>query len=126
MELIAAMKSIAAGSPYVYLSEHSKKVAIDAINWTKMNVNDIFLSLDSNEVFQQNLGKIVIHRLAGEIESVFAPARTDARLRVAFLSALITKELINDSFLLSKQSTNQQHVSINPRKIKEIKEFLNL
>ena len=36
------------------------------------------------------------------------------------------KELINDSFLLSKPSTGEQHVSINPRKIKEIKEFLNL
>ena len=36
------------------------------------------------------------------------------------------KELINDGFLLSKQSTNQQHVSINPSKIKEIKEFLEL
>ena len=36
------------------------------------------------------------------------------------------KELINTGFLLSKQSTNQQHVSINPRKIKEIKEFLGL
>ena len=36
------------------------------------------------------------------------------------------KELINDGFLLSKQSTNEQHVSINPRKIREIKEFLGL
>ena len=36
------------------------------------------------------------------------------------------KELITNSFLFSKQSTNQQHVSINPRKIKEIKEFLGL
>ncbi|MDD5163847.1 MAG: hypothetical protein PHD95_06625 [Candidatus ainarchaeum sp.] len=36
------------------------------------------------------------------------------------------KELVNGQFLLSKQSTNEQHVSINPRKIKEIKEFLGL
>jgi len=36
------------------------------------------------------------------------------------------KELINSGFLLSKQSTNQQHVSINPRKTKEIREFLGL
>ncbi len=36
------------------------------------------------------------------------------------------KELINIGFLLSKQSTNQQHVSINPRKIKQIKEFLGV
>ena len=34
------------------------------------------------------------------------------------------KQLINIGFLLSKQSTNEQHVSINPRKIKELKEFL--
>ena len=34
------------------------------------------------------------------------------------------KELINGNFLLSKQSTNETHVSVNPRKIKEIKEFL--
>lgn len=40
--------------------------------------------------------------------------------------ALAIKELINGGFLLSKQSTNEQHVSINPRKIKEIKEFLGL
>lgn len=36
------------------------------------------------------------------------------------------KELINGNLLLSKQSTDEQHVSINPRKIKEIKEFLKL
>jgi ribosomal protein L29 len=36
------------------------------------------------------------------------------------------KELIKESFLLSKQSTNEQHVSINPRKIKEIKELLKI
>ncbi|MBN2127235.1 MAG: hypothetical protein JW703_02465 [Candidatus Diapherotrites archaeon] len=35
-------------------------------------------------------------------------------------------ELIKNNFLLSKQSTNEQHVSINPRKIKEIKEFLGI
>ncbi|MBI2597587.1 MAG: hypothetical protein HYW50_00135, partial [Candidatus Diapherotrites archaeon] len=32
------------------------------------------------------------------------------------------KELINEGFLLAKQSTGEQHVSVNPRKIKEIKE----
>ena len=36
------------------------------------------------------------------------------------------KELINDQFLISKQSTNETHVSINPRKIREIKEFLKI
>lgn len=36
------------------------------------------------------------------------------------------KELINERFLLSKPSTGEQHVSINPRKLKEIKEFLGL
>lgn len=36
------------------------------------------------------------------------------------------KELINKNFLLSKPSTGEQHISINPRKIKEIKEFLKL
>jgi len=36
------------------------------------------------------------------------------------------KELINGQFLISKQSTNETHVSINPRKIKEIKEFLKI
>ena len=36
------------------------------------------------------------------------------------------KELINDSFLLSKPSTNEVHISINPKKINEIKEFLKL
>ncbi|MFH1587998.1 MAG: hypothetical protein ABIA76_01510 [Candidatus Diapherotrites archaeon] len=34
------------------------------------------------------------------------------------------KELINDRFLLSKKSTDEQHISINPRTVKEIKEFL--
>jgi len=36
------------------------------------------------------------------------------------------KELINENLLLSKPSTGEQHVSINPRKIKEIKEILKL
>lgn len=36
------------------------------------------------------------------------------------------KQLINDGFLLSKPSTGEPHVSINPRKIKEIKEFLEI
>ncbi len=36
------------------------------------------------------------------------------------------KELINERLLLSKQSTDEQHVSINPNKIKEIKDFLKL
>lgn len=36
------------------------------------------------------------------------------------------KELINESLLLSKPSTGEQHVSINPRKIREIRELLKL
>ncbi len=36
------------------------------------------------------------------------------------------KGLINGQFLLSRQSTNETPVSINPRKISEIKEFLKL
>lgn len=36
------------------------------------------------------------------------------------------KELINGGFLLSKPSTGEEHVSINPRKINEIKQFLEL
>lgn len=36
------------------------------------------------------------------------------------------KELINENFLLSKPSTGEQHVSINPRKINEIKELLQI
>lgn len=36
------------------------------------------------------------------------------------------KELIQNQFLLAKPSTGEIHVSINPRKIKEIKEFLKL
>jgi len=36
------------------------------------------------------------------------------------------KELINENLLLSKPSTGEQHISINPRKIREIKEFLKL
>jgi hypothetical protein len=36
------------------------------------------------------------------------------------------KELINEQLLLSKTSTNEQHVSINPRKIGEINKLLGL
>ena len=36
------------------------------------------------------------------------------------------KELISEQLLLSKPSTGELHVSINPRKIKEIKELLKL
>ncbi len=50
--------------------------------------------------------------------------RSNKRGQKAIKQAI--KQLINDRFLLSKQSTNQQHVSINPRKIKEIQEFLKL
>lgn len=35
------------------------------------------------------------------------------------------KELKNREFLLSKPSTGEEHVSINPRQGKEIKEFLD-
>jgi len=36
------------------------------------------------------------------------------------------KELINKGLLLSKPSTGEPHVSINPRKIKEVKGFLKI
>lgn len=36
------------------------------------------------------------------------------------------KELINNRLLLSKQSTNEQHISVNPKKVGEIKELLGL
>lgn len=36
------------------------------------------------------------------------------------------KELVNRQFLLIKPSTGEEHVSINPSKIKEIQEFLRL
>ena len=36
------------------------------------------------------------------------------------------KELFNQELLLSKPSTGEIHVSINPRKIKEIREFCGL
>lgn len=36
------------------------------------------------------------------------------------------KELINEQFLLSKPSTGEEHISINPRKIVEIKQLLNI
>ena len=38
----------------------------------------------------------------------------------------VIKELINEQFLLCKISTNELHVSINPQKLKEIKELLEL
>ena len=34
------------------------------------------------------------------------------------------KEMRNREFLLSKPSTGEEHISINPRKFKEIQEFL--
>ncbi|MBU1120375.1 hypothetical protein KJ660_00695 [Candidatus Micrarchaeota archaeon] len=36
------------------------------------------------------------------------------------------KELINDNLLLAKQSTNEKHVSVNPRKSKEIQILLGI
>ncbi|MCX6802115.1 MAG: hypothetical protein NT067_03285 [Candidatus Diapherotrites archaeon] len=36
------------------------------------------------------------------------------------------KELINERFLLAKPSTGELHISVNPHKLKEIKEFLGL
>lgn len=36
------------------------------------------------------------------------------------------KELVNEGYLLAKTSTDEQHVSINPGKIKEIEEFLRV
>ncbi|MDO8537332.1 MAG: hypothetical protein Q7S21_00445 [archaeon] len=36
------------------------------------------------------------------------------------------KELINEQMLLSKPSTDEQHVSINSRKIAEIKQLLGI
>jgi len=35
------------------------------------------------------------------------------------------KELINDRFLLCKKSTNELHVSLNPKMKKEIMEFIS-
>lgn len=67
-------------------------IALDMINWTKENVNDVFLSLDSDDLYQQNQGKIVIHSLVLEGLAVFAVLREDSRLTAAFLSSLITRE----------------------------------
>ncbi|MFH1239950.1 MAG: hypothetical protein V1672_01930 [Candidatus Diapherotrites archaeon] len=73
-----------------------------------------------------NLGKI-----GGSHTSVFnlskglpAHIRSNKKGQKAIKQAV--KELTNDYFLLSKPSTNEVHVSINPRKINEIKEFLDI
>lgn len=50
--------------------------------------------------------------------------RSSKKGRKAIKQAI--KELTNEGFLLSKPSTGEQHVSINPRKIKEIKELLSI
>jgi hypothetical protein len=34
------------------------------------------------------------------------------------------KELVNKGFLLAKSSTGEIHVSLNPKKVKEIREFI--
>lgn len=34
------------------------------------------------------------------------------------------KELINKNFLLAKSSTGEIHISLNPRKVKEIRDFI--
>ncbi|MHA2363573.1 MAG: hypothetical protein ACXAC7_06420 [Candidatus Hodarchaeales archaeon] len=75
-------------------------LAIDMIYWTKENVNDIFISLDSSDAFQQNLGKIVIHSLTKEARSVFPRMRRNSHLTVAFLSSMITKEKIFSDILI--------------------------
>lgn len=36
------------------------------------------------------------------------------------------KQLINEGYLLSKPSTGEQHISINPRKVKQIELFLGI
>jgi len=73
-----------------------------------------------------NLGKI-----GGSHTSVFnlskglpSHIRSNNKGQKAIKQAI--KGLTNDNLLLSKPSTGEQHVSINPRKIKEIKEFLRL
>lgn len=73
-----------------------------------------------------NLGKI-----GGAHTSIFnlskglpSHIRSNRKGQKAIKQAI--KELINERFLLLKISTGEQHVSINPRKIREIKEFLGI
>jgi hypothetical protein len=73
-------------------------LTIDIINWIRENVNDIFISLDSDDSFQQNLGKMVIYSLVNEVSQVF-PKMKDKHYVVAFLSAMITKEKLYSDLL---------------------------
>ncbi|MFW9928468.1 MAG: hypothetical protein ACFFD1_03670 [Candidatus Thorarchaeota archaeon] len=72
----------------------SYDLAINVINWTKENVNDIFISLGAGEAdfYVKNLGKYTIHELSKENASIFPTLRNDAPLMVAYLSSIITKE----------------------------------
>ncbi|MFH1587549.1 MAG: hypothetical protein ABID38_06865 [Candidatus Diapherotrites archaeon] len=73
-----------------------------------------------------NLGKI-----GGSHTSVFnlskgLPGHIRSNKKGQKVIKQAVKELVNDFFLLSKPSTGEQHVSINPRKMKEISELLGL
>ncbi len=81
-------------------------LTIDIINWIRENVNDIFISLDSDDSFQQNLGKVVIYSLVNEVSKVF-PKMKSSHYTVAFLSAMITKEKLYTE-LLKEVSTESK------------------
>ncbi|MHA1984828.1 MAG: hypothetical protein ACW967_10760 [Candidatus Hodarchaeales archaeon] len=69
-------------------------LAINIINWTKENVNDIFISLGAGEAdfYVKNLGKYTIHELSSENTSIFPVLRNDSTLLIAYMSLIITKE----------------------------------
>jgi hypothetical protein len=69
-------------------------LAINVINWTKENVNDIFVALGAEDSYIKNLGKVTIHQLAKENASIFPVMRSNAYLLAAYLTSLITKEKI--------------------------------
>lgn len=73
-------------------------LTIDMINWIRENVNDIFISLDSDDSFRRNMGKMVIYSLVNEVSKVF-PKMKDTHYIVAFLSAMITKEKLYSDLL---------------------------
>lgn len=74
---------------------------------------------------------IVLGKIGGSHTSVFnlskgLPNHIKANKKGKKVIKQAIKELVGGQFLIMKVSTNEQHVSINPRKIKEIKEFLGL
>lgn len=81
-------------------------ITIDIINWVRENVNDIFISLGSDDAFQQNLGKMVIFSLVNEVTTIFPKMQDNKHYVVAFLSAMITKEKIYTDLLneIAKES----------------------